>query len=149
MASGTVGPSTPSGVQGSAAPTNTGSRSPYEVHDREKRMVASVRPPTQRHLNPFVITDRPEEKHLGISACQLTVRDFVLLKTLGTGKYGPVALMPLYLMLELGFCRYICPSMANEITGREIEAGQGLCAKDTTKGGWYEWRSINTWPNRG
>ncbi|KAL4872495.1 hypothetical protein BDV12DRAFT_162340 [Aspergillus spectabilis] len=95
MASGTVGPSTPSGVQGSAAPTNTGSRSPNEVHDREKRMVASFRSPTQRHLNPFVITDRPEEKQLGISARQLTVRDFVLLKTLGTGTFARVWLTKL------------------------------------------------------
>ncbi|KKK21975.1 hypothetical protein AOCH_006439, partial [Aspergillus ochraceoroseus] len=59
MATGTLDPSTP------------------------KEMVASVRSPTHRHLNPFVITERPEEKQLGISARQLSVKDFVLLKTSG------------------------------------------------------------------
>ncbi|KAL5003588.1 kinase-like domain-containing protein [Aspergillus recurvatus] len=90
MASGTVGPSPPSGMQGSSASNNTGSRNPEEIHEREKRTVASVRPPTQRHRNPFVITERPEEKQLGTSTHQLSVRDFVLLKTLGTGTFARV-----------------------------------------------------------
>ncbi|KAL4773590.1 kinase-like domain-containing protein [Aspergillus nidulans var. acristatus] len=90
MASGTVGPSPPSGVQGSSASDNSGSPTPGEIHDREKRTVASVRPPTRRHPNPFVITERPEEKQLGISTRQLSIRDFVLLKTLGTGTFARV-----------------------------------------------------------
>jgi hypothetical protein len=85
MASGTADLSTHSGMQGSSASTNMSSRSPEEIHEREKQTVSSVRPPTQRQLNPFVITERPEEKQLGFSARQLSVRDFVLLKTLGTG----------------------------------------------------------------
>ncbi|KAL4821122.1 kinase-like domain-containing protein [Aspergillus spinulosporus] len=90
MASGTVGPSPPSGVQGSSASDNSGDPTPGEIHEREKRTVAVVRPPTQRHPNPFVITERPEEKQLGISTRQLSVHDFVLLKTLGTGTFARV-----------------------------------------------------------
>lgn len=37
-------------------------------------------------LNPSEITENPEEKKLGFSARNLTINDFVLLKTLGTGK---------------------------------------------------------------
>ncbi|KAL4941036.1 hypothetical protein BDV06DRAFT_9376 [Aspergillus oleicola] len=90
MASGTVGPSQPSDAQGSSASATPGSRNPDEIHERERRMVASVRRPTQRHLNPFVITERPEEKQLGISASQLSIRNFALLKTLGTGTFARV-----------------------------------------------------------
>jgi hypothetical protein len=56
------------------------------VHEREKQMVASLRPPHQRSVNPFVIKDRPEEKQLGISTRSLRITDFSLIKTLGTGK---------------------------------------------------------------
>jgi hypothetical protein len=56
------------------------------VHEREKQMVASFRPPHQRSVNPFVIKDRPEEKQLGISTRSLCVNDFTLIKTLGTGE---------------------------------------------------------------
>ncbi|PTU25243.1 hypothetical protein P175DRAFT_0521042 [Aspergillus ochraceoroseus IBT 24754] len=93
MATGTLDPSTPKEVQGSSASNNRTSRSSSNIHEREKQMVASVRSPTHRHLNPFVITERPEEKQLGISARQLSVKDFVLLKTLGTGTFARVWLV--------------------------------------------------------
>lgn len=49
-------------------------------------MVASVRPAHQRQFDPSTVTDRPEEKELGISARRLCLGDFTLMRTLGTGK---------------------------------------------------------------
>lgn len=37
-------------------------------------------------LSPAEITENPEEKKLGFSAYNLSIKDFTLLKTLGTGK---------------------------------------------------------------
>ncbi|KAL4788692.1 kinase-like domain-containing protein [Aspergillus varians] len=90
MASGTVDPSTLKGVQGSSPSTIPGSRKPDETHEREKRTVASLRSPTLRHPNPFIITERPEPKQLSIASRQLGIRDFILLKTLGTGTFARV-----------------------------------------------------------
>ncbi|KAI9367498.1 kinase-like domain-containing protein [Aspergillus egyptiacus] len=90
MASAKVDPSTPSGVQGSSASANISARNPDEIHEREKQTVASIRPPAQRQLNPLMVTERPEEKQLGISGRQLSVEDFILLKTLGTGTFARV-----------------------------------------------------------
>lgn len=87
MASGTVDPSTPSGVQGSSAAAVSDRQSRDEFPENEKRTVASAGRQTQRHPNPFVITERPEEKQLTIASRQLSVRDFTLLKTLGTGEF--------------------------------------------------------------
>ncbi|RAL08622.1 cAMP-dependent protein kinase [Aspergillus homomorphus CBS 101889] len=64
-----------------------------DVHQREKDIVSSVRPPHQRRLSPFVISGRPEEKQLGISTRRLNVNDFALLKTLGTGTFARVWLV--------------------------------------------------------
>lgn len=86
MATGTVDPSSTNEAQGSSIPSKRSDVNADELHEREKQMVASVRPPNQRQMSPFVITERPEEKHLGISTRSLTVDDFALLKTLGTGK---------------------------------------------------------------
>lgn len=55
------------------------------VHEQEKELVASVRPAHERSLNPFVVTERPEDKHLGLSSRTLKLDDFELIKTLGTG----------------------------------------------------------------
>ncbi|KAL4808707.1 kinase-like domain-containing protein [Aspergillus unguis] len=90
MASGTVGPSPPSGVQGSSASTSTENRMPEDTHEREKQTAASLRSPTRQRSNPFVISERFEEKRLGIAARGLSVRDFMLLKTLGTGTFARV-----------------------------------------------------------
>lgn len=86
MATGTVDPTSANEVQGSSIPLKRSDATPDDLHERERQMVASARPPNQRHMSPFVITERPEEKHLGISTRSLTVDDFALLKTLGTGK---------------------------------------------------------------
>ncbi|OJJ57065.1 hypothetical protein ASPSYDRAFT_59473 [Aspergillus sydowii CBS 593.65] len=90
MASGTVDPSTPSGVQGSSAAAVSDRQNRDEFPENEKRTVASAGRQTQRHPNPFVITERPEEKQLTIASRQLSVRDFTLLKTLGTGTFARV-----------------------------------------------------------
>ncbi|KAH8423463.1 cAMP-dependent protein kinase [Aspergillus melleus] len=93
MATGTVNPSSTSEVRGSSIPSKRSDAKSDDLHEREKQMVASVRPPNQRHMSPFVITERPEEKHLGISTRSLTVDDFALLKTLGTGTFARVWLV--------------------------------------------------------
>jgi len=87
MAAETVDPSTHKKVQGaSVPPKKPESGGSQDAREREKQMVASVHPPHQRHLNPFTVADRPDQKHLGVSAKNLKVADFVLLRTLGTGK---------------------------------------------------------------
>lgn len=88
MAAETVEPSAHKNVQGTSIPSRKSESGSHDAHEREKQTVTSARPSQQlkRQSNPFVITDRPEEKHLGISAKNLGVTDFVLLRTLGTGK---------------------------------------------------------------
>ncbi|KAB8074348.1 kinase-like domain-containing protein [Aspergillus leporis] len=95
MATGTVDPSAPKDVQGSSTPSRDIDTGPSSVHEKEKQMVAGIRPPHQRRLSPFVITERPEEKQLGVSTSTLTVNDFALLKTLGTGTFARVWLVRL------------------------------------------------------
>ncbi|KAF7168789.1 hypothetical protein CNMCM5623_001763 [Aspergillus felis] len=90
MATGKTEPSTHSEIQ-SSSPSSRAVDTPLEnVHEREKQMVASLRPPHQRSVNPFVIKDRPEEKQLGISTRSLRISDFSLIKTLGTGTFARV-----------------------------------------------------------
>lgn len=94
MAAETVKPSAHKKVQGvSVPPRKSESGGAQDAHEREKQTVASVQPPHHRHLNPFTVADRPEQKHLGVSARNLKVTDFALLRTLGTGESGS------------GFCR--------------------------------------------
>ncbi|PLN75615.1 putative camp-dependent protein kinase catalytic subunit [Aspergillus taichungensis] len=99
MATGTVDRSPPTEVQG---PSSTAPRSPVEVRSdpipkQEEPAVTSPRltPMHQRRLSPFVITDRPEEKQLGLSSRSLSLQDFRLLKTLGTGTFARVWLVNL------------------------------------------------------
>lgn len=138
MASGTVDPSTPSGVQGSSAAAISDRQSRDEFPESEKRTVASAGRQTQRHPNPFVITERAEEKQLTIASRQLSVRDFVLLKTLGTGEF--CLLITTWWVSNGGILlrRYFRPSMAGEISGWENESGEGVRAKNPEKSGWYE-----------
>lgn len=78
-------------MQRFSVPTSQFKMGSEDIHEREKEIVASVRPPHQRRLSPFVIAGRAEEKQLGISTRRLNVNDFALLKTLGTGKLSFVA----------------------------------------------------------
>ncbi|KAI2904622.1 hypothetical protein CBS76997_4225 [Aspergillus niger] len=78
-----------------SVPTSQFKMGSEDIHEREKEIVASVRPPHQRRLSPFVIAGRAEEKQLGISTRRLNVNDFALLKTLGTGTFARVWLVKL------------------------------------------------------
>ncbi|KAA8647138.1 hypothetical protein EYZ11_011399 [Aspergillus tanneri] len=93
MATGTVDPSAPNEAQGSSTSSTRTNALSDDLHERGKQVVVSSRSPIQRQLNPFVITEQPEEKHLGISIRNLTVDDFALLKTLGTGTFARVWLV--------------------------------------------------------
>lgn len=55
------------------------------LHQLEKSIVGSLRS-SPRSSNPFLITERQDEKQLCIQSRTLRVTDFVLIKTLGTGK---------------------------------------------------------------
>lgn len=88
MAFGTVQHSAPGEVQGSsiASRINEMRSNISHAHDRDRHdLVQSGRPP-QRSANPFLVTERQEEKQLSISSRSLHVKDFVLLETLGTGQ---------------------------------------------------------------
>ncbi|PYH87369.1 camp-dependent protein kinase catalytic subunit [Aspergillus ellipticus CBS 707.79] len=58
--------------------------------EQQRNSVSLARPTLQRRPSPFVIADRPEERQLGISTRRLTVNDFRLQKTLGTGTFARV-----------------------------------------------------------
>lgn len=91
MAAETVEPSTHKKVQGaSVPPKKPESGGAQDAHEREKQMVASAHPSHQRHMNLFTVADRPDQKHLGVSAKNLKVADFALLRTLGTGTFARV-----------------------------------------------------------
>jgi hypothetical protein len=57
-----------------------------DLHHRGKQLVESIR--HSPRSNPFLITERQDEKQLCISSRTLRVSDFVLIKTLGTGKHS-------------------------------------------------------------
>lgn len=120
MATGTVEPSTHNEVQGSSVP-------PRKVDagsdEKEKQMVASVRPTQHRLSNPFVITERPEEKQLGVSSRRLRVSDFALLRTLGTGTFR-VSVCANLSDSNRGCSnplRNLCACLASEVEGRKRE----------------------------
>jgi protein kinase A len=80
MATGTVQHS-PNEVPGTMVfPKRNGS-----LHQREKSIAESLRS-SLRSSNPFLVTERQDEKQLCISSRTLRVTDFVLIKTLGTGE---------------------------------------------------------------
>lgn len=100
MATETIKSSAHKEVSGAPLPPkNNAELGVQNPNDRDKQTGSSstsARPPTQqqqqqpqRRLSPFVITGRSEEKHLGISARNLALSDFALLRTLGTGESGP------------------------------------------------------------
>ncbi|KAJ6097754.1 hypothetical protein N7499_002128 [Penicillium canescens] len=59
-----------------------------DLHHRGKQLVESLR--HSPRSNPFLITERQDEKQLCISSRTLRVSDFVLVKTLGTGTFARV-----------------------------------------------------------
>ncbi|KAJ5104912.1 hypothetical protein NUU61_002259 [Penicillium alfredii] len=85
MATGTVEHSALNEMQS----TGTSSSPRNGIHQRERSLVESIRS-SPRSANPFLITERPDEKQLCISSRTLRVRDFVLMKTLGTGTFARV-----------------------------------------------------------
>lgn len=91
MATGTIEHTTPSEGQGSHFTPNTSNMRTHDLHQTEKKLVQAFRAPA-RALNPFLITERQDEKQLCISSRSLHVNDFALLKTLGTGQDPPFAL---------------------------------------------------------
>lgn len=56
-----------------------------DIHEKEKQLVQSIRPSPQRSANPFLVTERSDEKQLCVSSRSLHVNDFVFVKTVGTG----------------------------------------------------------------
>lgn len=78
------------GVQNPNDTDQTGTSSARPLRQQQEQQQLSQQQ-SQRRLSPFVITGRPEEKHLGISARNLAVSDFALLRTLGTGQSDPKA----------------------------------------------------------
>jgi hypothetical protein len=88
MATGTVEDSSPEAQSGSipsSIPFKTNSIR-HGFHEKEKHFVQSIRSVPQKFANPFLVTDRADEKQLCISSRGLELSDFKLLKTLGTGQ---------------------------------------------------------------
>ncbi|CAL5872060.1 uncharacterized protein PFLUO_LOCUS6317 [Penicillium psychrofluorescens] len=65
---------------------------PDGLHERGKQLVESIRS-GPRSANPFLITERAEEKQITLSSRDLQLSDFGLLKTLGTGTFARVWLV--------------------------------------------------------
>jgi hypothetical protein len=62
------------------------SRQDHKQHEHEKQQILHWE--ADKHtLKPEEIVKRGEEKHVGFSSHRLTVEDFDLLKTLGTGMH--------------------------------------------------------------
>lgn len=93
MATGKVQHSAPGEVQGSSVASRAHEMRSNDTHERDKHLVQSGRT-SQRSANPFLVTERREEKQLSISSRSLHVQDFILLKTLGTGQNSPCLLSP-------------------------------------------------------
>lgn len=141
MATGTLQHSAPGDVQGSTIASRSNEMRPNDTHQRDKHLVQSGRPP-QRSANPFLVTERREEKQLSISSRSLHVNDFVLLKTLGTGPNSFPSPFPtricffrnltVVLWLHIRHIRSSFPRKAERSTGQE----QGACAEGSTQGRW-------------
>ncbi|KAJ5665482.1 Protein kinase A catalytic subunit 2 [Penicillium maclennaniae] len=92
MATGTVEDSSSEAQSGSvpsSLPFKTNSIR-HGIHEKEKHLVQSFRSVPQKIANPFLVTDRADEKQLCISSRRLELQDFKLLKTLGTGTFARV-----------------------------------------------------------
>lgn len=84
MATGKVEHSAPGEVQASPIATRNNASRAHDIVEKGKQLVSHIRSPSHRS-NPFLITDRHDEKQLCISSRSLQLNDFNLLKTLGTG----------------------------------------------------------------
>jgi hypothetical protein len=91
MATGSIEHTAPSEGKANNFPPITNIMRTHDLHQTEKKLVQAFRAPA-RALNPFLITERQDEKQLCISSRNLHVNDFALLKTLGTGQDPPFAL---------------------------------------------------------
>ncbi|KAJ5649870.1 uncharacterized protein N7484_003593 [Penicillium longicatenatum] len=89
MATGSIEHTAPSEGKANNFPPITNIMRTHDLHQTEKKLVQAFRAPA-RALNPFLITERQDEKQLCISSRNLHVNDFALLKTLGTGTFARV-----------------------------------------------------------
>lgn len=91
------------------------------------------------------------DQRLGISSRQLGIKDFKLLKTLGTGQFYPLppsskrivgmegkrySLVMLNRSLSGNNCRNVCPRMALVVGGHQLgkRQRQSLCSQDPSEG---------------
>lgn len=91
-----------------------------DIHEKEKHLIQSIRRSPQRSGNPFLINERRDEKQLCISSRSLHVNDFVLMKTLGTGKDDFARVLAQAVESDKFLCviyRYFRPSMAYTTEG--------------------------------
>lgn len=89
MATGTVEDSSPNEVQSGSVPSSIPFKTNsirHGIHEKERHLVQSIRSVPQKFANPFLVTDRADEKQLCISSRSLELNDLKLLKTLGTGQ---------------------------------------------------------------
>lgn len=93
MAAGTVDQPAPSEMQSSSFSVKNNEMRPHDIHEKGKQLISAIRSPSQRSTNPFLVTERHDEKQLCISSRSLHVNDFTLLKTLGTGENSSVGVL--------------------------------------------------------
>lgn len=85
MAAGPIDPSAASYIPGHPVVSRNNNMHTHALHEKEKQLVSAIRAPLQRAGNPFLVTDRRNQKQLCVASKNLGVNDFLLLKTLGTG----------------------------------------------------------------
>jgi hypothetical protein len=93
---------------------------PDGLHERGKQLVESIRS-SPRSANPFLITERAEEKQITLSSRDLQLSDFGLMKTLGTGESDLVFYHRLQPANSALFSRDFCAGVA-----RETERAKGV-----------------------
>ena len=86
MATGTLEHSAPNEIQSSSLTSGCSNMRPNDIYGKEKKLVNSIRSSPLRSTNPFLITERSDEKQLCAPSKTLHVDDFVLVKTVGTGQ---------------------------------------------------------------
>jgi hypothetical protein len=85
----TAGTTSPTGGNRKPSVQRRESRQESKQHDLERKQILHWE--ADKHpLKPEEIAKRGEEKHVGFSSHRMTVDDFDLLKTLGTGECGDV-----------------------------------------------------------
>lgn len=118
MATGTVEHTAPAEVQGSSSASRSNDMRSNDIHEKEKHLIQSIRRSPQRSTNPFLVNERRDDKQLSISSRSLHVNDFVLIKTLGTGKMLSRGLRKLLSLTNFFvISRYLRPSVAYAAEG--------------------------------